>query len=98
MADPNAPAQDAMSIASELIRARDERGITQAHLAELSGVSRSAIKGYESGRNMPGARELKALCQALAVSPNRLLFGAEDVTFGQERDDPAKLDRLLADT
>lgn len=27
---------------------------------------------------MPGARELRELCQALQVSPNQLLFGKED--------------------
>lgn len=51
--------------------------MSQAQLAEDSGVSRSAIKGYETGRNMPGARELKLLCRVLKVSPNVLLFGTE---------------------
>ncbi len=46
-------------------------------MAENSGLSLSAIKAYEAGRNMPGARELRELCQALQVSPNKLLFGTE---------------------
>lgn len=37
----------------------------------------SAIKAYEAGRNLPGARELRELCQALEISPNMLLFGTE---------------------
>lgn len=56
--------------------------MSQAQLAEDSGVSRSAIKGYETGRNMPGARELKLLCRVLQVSPNVLLFGTE-APFGE---------------
>lgn len=51
--------------------------MTQSQLAEASGLSVSAIKAYEVGRNLPGARELRALCQTLQVSPNRLLFGTE---------------------
>lgn len=80
-------------MASELINARTERGFSQAHLAEVSGVSRSAIKGYESGRNMPGARELRALCQALHVTPNRLLFGTEAPSFAG--DDASRVEAML---
>lgn len=67
----------ATAFASELIKARNELGLTQSKLAEQSGLSVSAIKAYESGRNLPGARELRELCQALQVSPNKLLFGTE---------------------
>lgn len=69
---------DGAGIASALIRARSERGLTQTQLADMSGVSRSAIKGYETGRNMPGARELKALCRTLKVSPTTLLYGSDE--------------------
>jgi len=68
---------ESLGIASALISARNALGMTQADLAEQSGISRSAIKGYETGRNMPGSRELRALCKTLRVSPNMLLFGSE---------------------
>lgn len=68
---------ETISFASELIRARGELHLTQSQMAENSGLSLSAIKAYEAGRNMPGARELRELCQALQVSPNKLLFGTE---------------------
>jgi transcriptional regulator with XRE-family HTH domain len=64
-------------IASALIKARNEMGLTQAQLASQSGVSVSAIKGYETGRNMPGGRELKSLSHVLRVSPTALLFGSD---------------------
>lgn len=63
--------------ASELIKARQDRSLTQSQLSDQSGVSLSAIKGYETGRNLPGARELKAISNALLVSPNKLLFGSD---------------------
>ena len=86
------PDQEAAGIAAALIRARSERGLSQAQLAELAGVSRSAIKGYETGRNMPGARELRALCKALSVSPTVLLYGSEDAfaaLVGEKTREPA---------
>jgi transcriptional regulator with XRE-family HTH domain len=76
-ASDGATAPPEMTIANELIKARTEKGFSQARLAEIAGVSRSAIKGYETGKNMPGARELRALCLALKVTPNLLLFGSE---------------------
>lgn len=81
MTDPTSHDPDSLEklgIASALIKARSEVGMTQAQLAEESGISRSAIKGYETGRNMPGARELKALCRVLKLSPNVLLFGVDE--------------------
>lgn len=68
---------ESLGFASALIKARTDKGMTQAQLSEESGISRSAIKGYETGRNMPGARELRWLCKTLEISPNLLLFGTE---------------------
>ena len=81
MSDPHLsqlpPLPENISFASELIKARNDLGLTQSQLAGKSGLSLSAMKAYESGRNMPGARELRELSQALQVSPNKLLFGKE---------------------
>lgn len=59
----------------ELVRARKAAGWTQNELHQKTGISRDAIKGYESGRNMPGSRELRVLCEALGVSANKVLWG-----------------------
>ncbi|MFZ4289007.1 helix-turn-helix domain-containing protein [Variovorax sp. HJSM1_2] len=78
MSDPRLPPlPENISFGSELIKARSQLGLTQAQLAEKSNVSLSAIKGYETGRTMPGARELRELCQALQITPNVLLWGTE---------------------
>lgn len=68
---------EGLMFASEIIKVRQDRGLTQSQLSDQSGVSLSAIKGYETGRNLPGARELRAICTALRVSPSKLLFGTE---------------------
>lgn len=85
MAAQSAPPIDAadiqaekQSIGTEIVKARELLGLTQAELATRSQVSLSAIKGYETGRNFPGAREIKQICQVLRISPNRLIFGQEN--------------------
>lgn len=35
------------------------------------------IQAYEAGKYWPGGRELRLLCQALKVTPTRLLFATE---------------------
>jgi len=78
VSDPHLPQlPENISFASELIKGRSDLGLTQNELSSKSGLSLSAIKAYESGRNMPGARELRELCNALQLSPNKLLFGKE---------------------
>jgi transcriptional regulator with XRE-family HTH domain len=71
------PLPENISFSSELIKARSDLGLTQSQFSSKCGLSLSAIKAYESGRNLPGARELRELSQALQVSPNKLLFGKE---------------------
>ncbi|MDP2833667.1 MAG: helix-turn-helix transcriptional regulator [Pseudomonadota bacterium] len=44
---------------------------------EGQGVSKASLHRYESGQAMPGAREIRILCDALDVSANWLMLGAE---------------------
>lgn len=71
------PQPDSVSI--ELKKAREAKGLTFSDLHRLTGISRTTLHDYESSRSMPGAKELVKLCQALEVSPNRLLLGVEDL-------------------
>lgn len=70
-------APDKLTLAPELIQARERLGLTQAQLATESHLSLASIKGYETGRTLPGARELRQLCTALHITPNKLIFGDE---------------------
>jgi transcriptional regulator with XRE-family HTH domain len=87
---PQQPSPENLAFASELIKARNDIGLTQSQLSAQSDVSLSAIKGYETGRNMPGSRELRDLCKTLLVTPNKLLFGVESPFITQGEADPAK--------
>lgn len=42
------------------------------------GITPTTLLRYEQGKVLPGARELRVLCDALDVSADWLLFGAEN--------------------
>lgn len=48
-----------------LINRRRERGLTQAELAQLAGVSREMVVRFENGSHDIGLRRLLRLCDAL---------------------------------
>lgn len=64
---------DGSAFARRLKALREERGVDQDGLAELSGVSKGSIARYETGRNMPGIETACALADALNVSVDTLL-------------------------
>lgn len=45
-------------------RAREERGLTQAELAEAAGTSRTTLNAYERGRKFPTAATLQRILDA----------------------------------
>lgn len=70
------------SIAVEIKKAREAKGLSFSDLHRLTGISRTTLHDYESGRSKPGARELLRLCEILEASPNRLLLGTETPYIG----------------
>lgn len=73
-------------IGSRIRAAREARGWSQVALATRSkmmdskgqGVSRTGLVGYEAGTTKPGAREIRILSETLLVTPNWLIFGADN--------------------
>ncbi len=59
-------------------RVRQEKGLTQEQLAELSGFSQQYISGLEQGRRNPTIVSLYELATALGVSHMELVRSAED--------------------
>lgn len=43
------------------------------------GISRTSLIGYEQGTSQPGLREIRLLCEVLRVTPNWLVYGADNV-------------------
>lgn len=56
-------------------RIRLKKGLTQEHLAEVSGLSQQYISGLESGRRNPTIVTLYIMAQALGAAPIELLSG-----------------------
>jgi len=55
------------TISSNLLRIRRNQGLSQEHLAQLSGLSRGAYRDIEKGRAEPRTSTLKSLSSALNV-------------------------------
>lgn len=76
------------TIGVRLRAAREARGLSQTALATRTkladvtgkGVARTVLVGYEAGTFRPGAREIRLICQALSITPNWLILGAEGTT------------------
>lgn len=75
------PAPQLGDVAAELARARAKAGLSHSDLHRITGISRSVLFGYENGRTKPGAKEIRLLCDALKVTPNRLIYGSDDSPF-----------------
>lgn len=56
-------------IAGFLKKRREELGISQDKLAELTGLNRSTIKRMEAADFWPGMKQYLILCQALHLFP-----------------------------
>lgn len=70
------------TFAERLICTRKESGYTQEELAEISQVSVSSIGRYEQGADQnkePSAFNLLAISQVLAVTPEYLLLGGNQM-------------------
>jgi transcriptional regulator with XRE-family HTH domain len=52
---------------------REELGLKQWKVAQLSGTTAEVLLGYEHGHHIPKADRLAALCRALELQPNELL-------------------------
>ncbi len=62
-----------MRFGEKLRKYRTEKGLTQAELAALAGLSVNTILNYEKGKSYPQNREVyKTLAEILGVDPNYL--------------------------
>lgn len=82
-------------LGANLQRARLEGGLSQARLAEESGLSQAQVSLYEAGRRLPSLGQFVRLARALDVPLQRLLTGTDRP--GEELEDLAlELRRLGA--
>ena len=66
--------KDGLTLKNDLRAARAEKGLSQAQLAELVGVSRNTISSIETGQFNPTAKLALILCIALDKKFEELFF------------------------
>ncbi len=65
---------DGLTLKNRLKEARAEKGLSQAQLAELVGVSRNTISSLETGQFQPTAKLALILCTALERKFEELFY------------------------
>ena len=65
---------DGLVLHNNLALARKEKGLSQAELARLIGVSRNTISSIETGQFNPTAKLALILCTALGKQFEELFF------------------------
>lgn len=76
-----------------LFTALKARGMTQAQLAEVSGVLQGNISNYLTGRREPKAAQLHQISQALGVTMEWLLAGDSEPPAPPLQKGTAKISR-----
>lgn len=70
-----------MGFQERLKQARLDKGLTQEQLADLIGVAKSTLNGYEKGNREPDFFKIKMLIEVLGVDANYLLCIDESETI-----------------
>lgn len=65
---------DALILKNKLKEIRAEKGLSQAQLAEMIGVSRNTISSIETGQFSPTAKLALVLCVALGKKFEELFY------------------------
>jgi transcriptional regulator with XRE-family HTH domain len=73
-----------MTIAERIRLYRQQKGLSQAELAEKSTVNNKSLSRYELGSSIPPADALKNIADALGVSADALL--SDDVTVIKDKE------------
>lgn len=72
-------------IGTFIAQCRKEKGLTQARLAEQLGITDRAVSKWETGKSMPDASIMLALCGILGITVNELLSGERISPEGFEK-------------
>ena len=70
-----------MTYAQRLKQIMDKQGVSQAQLVELTGIGKSSVSQYLSGKNIPSAQRSRVFADALWVPVEYLLDLESDIDF-----------------
>lgn len=77
-------------LAENLKRLREDRSLTQAQLAEMSGLSVTAVAHFETGRRWPKPESIKAIADAFRVKQEDLFKSPSQLAI----ENPSPLEAL----
>ena len=90
-----------MNITTRLLELRKEYNYTQSQLADILGVSRTAIAAYESGQSSIPLNRLNELARLYNVSTDYLLCNtnsrSRDISYHNINDVKDKLENTIDD-
>ncbi|WP_165076102.1 helix-turn-helix domain-containing protein [Paludisphaera rhizosphaerae] len=84
-----------------LKEAREARSVSQTALADLLGITRQAVSGYESGLQTPSPQIMRRISELLRVPPHYFLAPpaseSSEAVFYRSMESATKADRLRAE-
>lgn len=72
-----------ITIADNIKRLREKRGLNQIELGELLGVSDKTISSWEIGRTEPNMGYVQAMCDVFKVNADLLIYGSDESAYMQ---------------
>ena len=69
------------NIGPNIAQVRREKGLSQAKLHELTGISTTTLSSYENSKKIPNVSTLSRIAIGLGVSLDRLYYGDPDNAF-----------------
>lgn len=64
----------AAKLGQRLAVARCDRGLTQAEVAQMAGISRPQLANIEAGRSFPSVETFAYLCRAIGVAMDDMFW------------------------
>ena len=80
-----------MKLEEQLRTLRQEKGLSQAELAEMLDVSRQAVSRWETGTGLPSTENLTYLSRLYDVSMDALVHGG--ISAAKEQEHPEQAER-----
>lgn len=74
----------AMTIAENLKRCRKAKKLTQRHVWESAGVSKSSYVSYEAGKAIPAGDTVVALAKVLGTTTDELLLDEHERSVSED--------------
>ena len=70
-----------ITIAQNIKKLREKRGLNQAQLAEMLGISDKTVSSWEIGRTEPNMGYVQAMCEIFRVNADTLIYGTDESMY-----------------